>query len=207
MREEQMLGRLMAGRDGMDVQERERIFEAVFEAVTHEETPPAAGYPMAGAFALAAAALLALTLTTGAPAPRTAPGLVARGGEASPHRLEIVCTTAGRPSPCSRDALMSFRASSPQATHVALFARHDTRAAILWYSPRLEAVGSSPLPSDPEAALPVSIDLSRDHHPGRYTVYAIFSQAGLTRADIKARMGAGPDASDPDLLIRSWEMP
>ena len=125
------------------------------------------------------------------------------------RHLELVCTRDGERAPCAPCARLSLRAKSSSVTHLAAFGRHEG-GRIVWYLPGVAQGRSAPLLEGGAAQVLGSVWLGPEHEPGRYTVYGIFSEEPLTRADPRALRGAGAlrtgprrgDASDEGRAMR-----
>ncbi|HUU01525.1 MAG TPA: hypothetical protein VM425_08810 [Myxococcota bacterium] len=148
---------------------------------------------------LPAAIGLALVLVVGAAfiATHKTSGFAARGAAAPPD-LRLVCIPAGDksaprsaragdgPASCSIDETLGFAYLNPEGRFGGLLLYAvDSKDNILWYAPNpAQPAGISIEPAARPRALPRTVRLAVNHHPGRYTLVAAFTRRPLDLAGL-----------------------
>jgi hypothetical protein len=200
--EDEVLSRLIAGRNAPSVLAKEQLFERIYAQVQAKPERRAWG-ALFGAFAGAAAvAAVALLLVRSGQ-----PEFQARGSHvAAAGGPELVVSCPGA-SGCRVGSKLSFAvrfaepATTANAGYFAAFARRFD-GTIIWYFP--EPVGSSiavPQTSEPEL-LDRAVLLGTEHVPGHYEVYGVFSRQALTREQLKLKVGEDLSGSPGVVVVR-----
>lgn len=178
------LGRLLAGKPGPSVLEKEAAFEDVLDGVDAKRRRPWLPWVSFGvAVSTAALALFTLRPPIDEFAKRGSPGPVFR-----PH-----CLHAGAASDCMVGGKLLFEVRAPEShPHLAVFARRPD-GAVIWYLPGPEAQTAT-VSSVRPTVLETGFELGADHPEGSYTVFAIFSAGPETRASLKRQLDESLEA-------------
>ena len=180
------LARLLSGRNEPSVLEKEAMFEQIMRDVRPQRRR-ARWIWAAPALACAAAAMLVLWPRAGRDE------FAARGGAERQPTLRVVCVGTGSATECPVGGLLAFEVDPRPFRYVALLARGGDGRTV-WYFPAAEARSLS---VDGHAALlRRGVRLGESQPPGRYEILLMSSREPLTRAEIKAMLGAeSSDAS------------
>ena len=194
---DEVLGRLIAGRNAPSVLAKEQLFERIYAQVQPKpERRPRGAWlfaAVAGAAAVAAAAVLLVHPGE--------PEFQARGSRvaaASSPELVVSCPGAGG---CRVGSKLSFALRAQATSYFAAFARRFD-GTIIWYFPEPESSSVAvPQTSEP-ALLDRAVLLGPEHLPGHYEVYGVFSRQPLTREQLKLKVREDLSGSPDAVVVR-----
>jgi hypothetical protein len=197
---ERQAARLLSGRSGPSVLEKERMLAAILDQTVPAPRPRLRYWALgSGLAAMAAAALLMLAplgegeLTRRGSGPGAEPPQL---GAARAPQLRVSCVAGGRASPCTEGATLAFEvAAGAGLPYLALFGQR-TDGTVVWYAPSPE--GASARIGEERAVLPQAARLAAEDASPGYRVYGVFSKQPLDRAAIKQALGAALPTSDAD---------
>lgn len=177
------LARLLSGRSGPSVLEKEAAFEAVMQQQPRRRRFAwrAVLWP---AVAVAAVALGVLVMP-GAP---DRPEFGAKGSAQA--GLSLSCVHADAPAPCAPGATLILQVTAHDRPYFAAFAR-DAEGTITWYLP---AQGERSKRQDGLLEQGFLLDPSYDQ--GTMQVFGVFTDTPMSRAQIKAALNGGLDSTD-----------
>jgi hypothetical protein len=176
-------------------------FERIGAAVLAEATarPPAwqrllqwLAPPRRWAAVATAAALLLLLPLVLRPRPRATDEFQARGGAAAgggerSAGLRAFCLDGAGVTPrCARAAQLRLTVSNGGRFQRVFLVGLDDALELKWYAPRPPEAASVPAPAGVDVPLGAAVRLGVNHDPGKVRIYALFSDAPLTAAEVEA---------------------
>jgi hypothetical protein len=202
--DERTVARLLSGRNAPSVLEKEQLFERIYAGVAR--APRRAVWYRLGLAAAGAAVLVGALWLRVRPAP-PAQEFAARGaGLEATESFRLLCSGAAITS-CKSGSTLGFELFGlAEPRHFAAFARRGD-GTVIWYTPPPEGVTAGVAPSASSMLLGQGVSLGREHTPGRYLVYGVFSREPLTRAQIKTALGQdlrGP--AGMNVVVRELEV-
>jgi hypothetical protein len=181
------------------VLEKEQILERVLAASAAPRRRFEWLWGTAAAVAFASALAIAVLpardgeLTPRGGAPGLEPPLTGLAGTARGPELRVSCLQAGRPSACAPGATLAFEATAGAGfDYVALFGQRRD-GTIVWYAPAPEGQ-STRVGAEPKVLAEGARLAAQD--AGELRVYGVFSREPLSRAALKAKLGATLPADD-----------
>lgn len=200
MASDEILARLLAGRDAPSVLEKEADFEAIYARVDTTRARRGRRWAWFGGIAAAAAlALVALPWTT-----RPDDGFQARGSGAG-ERFAVTCVGATEAKGACHpgDRLVLELEPSPERHFFALFLQRPD-GALVWYFP--SANGTMPDVSQQHLGAPwqETALLPTEGPVGTQVLFGIFAPEPLDRAALKQVLG---DALEGDADVRVVRLP
>lgn len=174
----QTLGRLLSGKEGPSVLEKEAVFEAAFAQV--EPTPQGGrvwGRWLALAGAVAAAAVFLVVKPPGDGFQSRGPGKPA---------FAVRCLREGVKAACAPGAKLLFEVQSDKPRFFSAFSVRPDGAAI-WYLP---SANEKAQPVEPGEArvLKRGYVLGQDHPLGDYKMYGLFTESPMSKKALKAEL-------------------
>lgn len=203
--EDEIMSRLLSGRDGLSRANKEVILDGVLDTLSTQasERRRSMWGLLIGIGAAVAAAVLIVPqvyvseLTEGQ-------GFSARGKTSGPV-LTVLCAADRVAGSCASGSELLFEvANADEYNSVALFSfRPD--GAVLWYAPAQLGDRSRAVALAGTTLLPVRAHLGAEHPAGEYEVVAVFSHEALSRAEIQAAYDSVEQRGDrgPRVVVRT----
>lgn len=187
------LARLLSGQARMTRLETEEVLERVLQATPTRQRRVWLVWALP---ALASAALLLLLLDLREKRP---PEFQDRGDQPAPS-LEVYCLgPQGRTTGCRGGMKVVFEPHTTQPfSYLAAFSRRGD-GTVLWYFPASATATSIPFVA--ERPLDQAVVLGREHAPGTYELFALFSREPLSQEQMKQVIASGVTDSR-QILIR-----
>jgi len=190
--------RLLSGRSGLCVIEKEEILRHVLRETGREkETPGRRVWMIRLARTAAAVMLLAVVPLVWWWSGGTEPdGFSARGVPGSPYGFELTCTRSGQVKGCRPGGKLLFRLEVPQSKpYFSAFSHRQDKTAV-WYFPGPNAPTSIDTTGHiSEGVLDVGIELGGEHPPGEYRVFGLYSRNPLQKEQIRSVFDKGEERS------------
>ncbi len=177
------LARLLSGRSGPSVLEKEAAFEAVMQ-----QQPKGRRFAWRAVLwpAIAVAAVgLGVLVMPGAP---DRPEFGTKGS--SQAGLSLSCVHAQAPVPCAPGATLTLKVTAHDRPYFAAFAQ-DAEGTIIWYLP---AKGEAS--ERQEGLLEQGFVLDPSYDTSTMQVFGVFTDAPMSRAQIKAALSEGLKSTD-----------
>ncbi len=176
------LARLLSGRVGPSVQDKERIFEAVFKQIT----PPRRTWQIfAGVLATAAALTLGVFAASSPPQPEFG----VRGS--ATENVGLRCVQGGQPSDCRSGSTLTFQLTVDDKPFFAAFAR-TSDGSVIWYLPSIGARSARDVGGQGfvlGAAEPLE-------------VFGLFTDRAMTRDELKQELAGQLQSTDHLSVVR-----
>jgi hypothetical protein len=175
------LARLLSGRPGPSVLEK----EAIRERMLAQHSLRRRALRWSWLVPLAASATAAFVMA------RVGDGdeFSSRGDRAEQPVLRVVCVDTGAVGSCPAGGTLAFQGAGTAYPYLAVFARRSD-GLVIWYFPSATGPEDVAAP-DPRAPLAHGIRLGDEQPPGRYEIVGVFSQRPLSRSEVKARLRDG----------------
>jgi len=182
------LARLLSGRSGPSVLEKEAAFEAVMQ-----------GQPKGRRFAWRAVLWPAIAVAAVALGVLVMPGAPDRpefGAKGSAQAgLSLSCVRGQTPAPCAPGATLTLKVTAHDRPYFAAFAR-DAEGTIIWYLP-----AKGEMSKRQEGLLEQGFLLDPAYDKATMQVFGVFTEAPMSRAQIKAALSEGLQSTDAVTLL------
>lgn len=207
--------RLLSGRHRLTVQEKEAVLERVLFESCKEGPTRRSVFGLSG-FGLKVAAGAALSLLLLIPAvfillrdssgeAQVTDAFYVRGDGGQVPRFSIRCIGGGMQGTCRPGDKMTFRLSPPEGNpYFGAFARRLEDNSVVWYFPESAVSKTVDVTEKNHAGvLSKGIKLGPEHPAGTYQVFGVFSDAPLSRDEIKALFGSRFEVKPGRAIISS----
>ena len=194
--------RLLSGRQELSVLEKEHILEEVLQETAGHRTSRGWYSPRVLAWAATAVVVLALVpvLIYGLSTPGA---FQSRGTTAESGEFRVTCL--GEKGACHPGDKLFFQVRPPGSQpYLSVFAERTADGTVIWYIPGSGAQKSISVPQhSQDGVLTTGIELGKEHPPGRYKVYGLFSSRPLGREEIRALI-ENEDAEERHLVMQTY---
>lgn len=198
--EDEVIERLLSGKNQMSRGAKDAIFERVIQDVAPRRGRRSL-YGSAGALVLATAALLLIPKALGGDGTSSEEAFRSRGKGQPVGALSLSCSEHGDGA-CIRGTKLLFDLEGTTGyTHMAALARH-TDGTIIWYFPESPEGKSLQLSEHVETGvLDRGVLLGETHQDGDYEVLGFYSKRPFTRDEIKSKFQPGRDTIGPETAV------